>query len=91
MNPYAGLVDCLRCTWLTGKTRPMEYRKEQLEGLSRFLDERKTDILHALHEDLRKVSVAAQLEVLEECQISSRSWEPHQLQNDVAQAGFGHH
>uniref|UniRef100_A0ABM5F7U4 Aldehyde dehydrogenase n=2 Tax=Pogona vitticeps TaxID=103695 RepID=A0ABM5F7U4_9SAUR len=54
MNPYAGLVDCLRATWLTGKTRPMEYRKEQLEGLSRFVEERKTDILHALHEDLRK-------------------------------------
>ncbi|XP_061465494.1 aldehyde dehydrogenase family 3 member B1 isoform X2 [Rhineura floridana] len=54
MNPYTGLVDSLRATWLSGRTRSMDYRKEQLEALGRFLDERKTDLLHALHEDLCK-------------------------------------
>uniref|UniRef100_A0A8D2LRC5 Aldehyde dehydrogenase 3 family member B2 n=1 Tax=Varanus komodoensis TaxID=61221 RepID=A0A8D2LRC5_VARKO len=58
-NPYARLVDCLRASWLSGKTRPMEYRKEQLEALGRFLEERKEDILKALHEDLCKVRVIA--------------------------------
>ncbi|XP_034981921.2 aldehyde dehydrogenase family 3 member B1 isoform X2 [Zootoca vivipara] len=54
MNPYAGLVDCLRATWLTGKTRPMEYRKGQLEALNRFLEERRSDLLHALNQDMRR-------------------------------------
>ncbi|XP_033015263.1 aldehyde dehydrogenase family 3 member B1 [Lacerta agilis] len=54
MNPYAGLVDCLRATWLTGKTRPMEYRKGQLEALGRFLEERRSDLLHALNQDMRR-------------------------------------
>ncbi|CAI5762889.1 aldehyde dehydrogenase family 3 member B1 [Podarcis lilfordi] len=54
MNPYAGLVDCLRATWLTGKTRPMEYRQGQLEALNRFLEERRSDLLHALNQDMRR-------------------------------------
>ncbi|XP_060610943.2 aldehyde dehydrogenase family 3 member B1-like [Anolis sagrei] len=53
-NPYTGLVDSLRATWLSGKTRPVEYRKEQLEGLGRFLDERRNDLFHVLQEDLCK-------------------------------------
>ncbi|XP_054827390.1 aldehyde dehydrogenase family 3 member B1-like [Eublepharis macularius] len=53
-NPYAALVDCLRATWLTGKTRPMEYRKTQLEALSHFLEENETDILHALNVDMHR-------------------------------------
>lgn len=61
MNPYAGLVDCLRATWLTGKTRPMEYRQGQLEALNRFLEERRSDLLHALNQDMRRVSVVIQV------------------------------
>lgn len=64
MNPYATVVDCLRANWQTGMTRPLEYRKQQLEALGRFLDERNTDILHALCEDMHKVSVVVQPEVL---------------------------
>ncbi|XP_053143223.1 aldehyde dehydrogenase family 3 member B1 isoform X2 [Hemicordylus capensis] len=64
MNPYAGLVDCLRATWLTGKTRPVEYRREQLEALGRFLDERKQDIINALHQDLRKPPFETELSEL---------------------------
>ncbi|XP_015680997.1 aldehyde dehydrogenase family 3 member B1-like, partial [Protobothrops mucrosquamatus] len=53
-NPYAGLVDCLRATWMTGKTRPKEYRVTQLEALCYFLEERQADIQRAMCEDLRK-------------------------------------
>uniref|UniRef100_A0A8D0BVL2 Aldehyde dehydrogenase domain-containing protein n=1 Tax=Salvator merianae TaxID=96440 RepID=A0A8D0BVL2_SALMN len=61
MNPYTGLVDSLRDVWLSGKTRPIEYRKVQLEALSCFIDERKADILRALHEDLRKPTFEAEI------------------------------
>ncbi|KAH0621176.1 hypothetical protein JD844_022227, partial [Phrynosoma platyrhinos] len=61
MNPYTGLVNSLRTTWLSGKTRSIEYRKEQLEALGRFLDEKKTDLFHALQEDLRKSAFEAEI------------------------------
>uniref|UniRef100_A0A670YUI9 Aldehyde dehydrogenase domain-containing protein n=1 Tax=Pseudonaja textilis TaxID=8673 RepID=A0A670YUI9_PSETE len=54
VNPYAGLVDCLRATWMSGKTRPKEFRVTQLEALCHFLEERQADIQHALCEDLHK-------------------------------------
>ncbi|XP_025032772.1 aldehyde dehydrogenase family 3 member B1-like, partial [Python bivittatus] len=53
-NPYAGLVESLRAAWWTGKTRPMEYRMKQLEGLCHFLEERHDEIQHALCTDLRR-------------------------------------
>ncbi|KAL8182947.1 UNVERIFIED_CONTAM: hypothetical protein K2H54_008938 [Gekko kuhli] len=53
-NPYAALVHCLRATWLTGKTRPLAYRKTQLEGLGRFLEEKRCDILKAVNVDMRR-------------------------------------
>ncbi|NXE30395.1 AL3B1 dehydrogenase, partial [Ardeotis kori] len=55
-NPYAGLVSRLRAAWLSGKTRPMEYRVAQLEALGRFLEEKKQDILEATTLDMRKPS-----------------------------------
>ncbi|NXF54970.1 AL3B1 dehydrogenase, partial [Oceanites oceanicus] len=53
-NPYAGLVSRLRAAWLSGKTRPMEYRMAQLEALGRFLDEKKQDILEVTALDMGK-------------------------------------
>ncbi|XP_032849890.2 aldehyde dehydrogenase family 3 member B1 [Tyto alba] len=53
-NPYAGLVSRLRAAWLSGKTRPLEYRVAQLEALGRFLDEKKQDILEATALDMSK-------------------------------------
>ncbi|KAM6133716.1 LOW QUALITY PROTEIN: aldehyde dehydrogenase family 3 member B1-like [Phoenicopterus ruber ruber] len=53
-NPYAGLVSRLRAAWLSGKTRPMEYRVAQLEALGRFLDEKQQDILEATALDMGK-------------------------------------
>ncbi|XP_069660442.1 aldehyde dehydrogenase family 3 member B1-like [Haliaeetus albicilla] len=58
-NPYAGLVSHLRAAWLSGKTRPMEYRVAQLEALGRFLDEKKQDILEATAADMGKPSFEA--------------------------------
>ncbi|NXF41967.1 AL3B1 dehydrogenase, partial [Nyctibius bracteatus] len=58
-NPYAGLVSHLRAAWLSGKTRPMEYRRAQLEALGRFLDEKKQDILEATALDMGKPSFEA--------------------------------
>ncbi|XP_074399578.1 aldehyde dehydrogenase family 3 member B1-like isoform X2 [Zonotrichia albicollis] len=53
-NPYAGLVSHLRASWLSGKTRPMEYRVAQLEALGRFLDDKKQQIMDATASDLGK-------------------------------------
>ncbi|NXL83286.1 AL3B1 dehydrogenase, partial [Alectura lathami] len=53
-NPYAGLVGRLRAAWLSGKTRPLEYRVAQLEALGRFLGEKQQDILEATALDMRK-------------------------------------
>uniref|UniRef100_A0ACB8G269 Uncharacterized protein n=1 Tax=Sphaerodactylus townsendi TaxID=933632 RepID=A0ACB8G269_9SAUR len=53
-NPYAALIDHLRATWLKGKTRPMEYRRTQLEALGRFLEENKCEILQAVHADMHR-------------------------------------
>uniref|UniRef100_A0A8C2TRM1 Aldehyde dehydrogenase 3 family member B1 n=1 Tax=Coturnix japonica TaxID=93934 RepID=A0A8C2TRM1_COTJA len=45
----------LRAAWLSGKTRPLEYRVAQLEALGRFLEEKKQDILEATASDMGKV------------------------------------
>ncbi|XP_042748406.1 aldehyde dehydrogenase family 3 member B1-like, partial [Lagopus leucura] len=58
-NPYAGLVSHLRAAWLSGKTRPLEYRVAQLEALGRFLEEKKQDILEATALDMGKPSFEA--------------------------------
>ncbi|XP_053801028.1 aldehyde dehydrogenase family 3 member B1-like [Vidua chalybeata] len=58
-NPYAGLVSHLRASWLSGKTRPMEYRVAQLEALGRFLDDKKQEILEATELDMGKPSFEA--------------------------------
>ncbi|XP_054826054.1 aldehyde dehydrogenase family 3 member B1-like [Eublepharis macularius] len=61
LNPYAALVDCLRATWLAGKTRPMEYRRTQLEALGRFLEENRCEILQAVNADMRTPAFEAQM------------------------------
>ncbi|XP_042333859.1 aldehyde dehydrogenase family 3 member B1-like isoform X2 [Sceloporus undulatus] len=61
MNPFTGLVNSLRATWQSGRTRSIEYRKEQLEALGRFLDEKKSNLFHALHDDLHKPAFEAEL------------------------------
>jgi aldehyde dehydrogenase (NAD+) len=48
----ATMMSRLRATFASGRTRSLEWRKSQLEGLLRFLDERESDIVDALAADL---------------------------------------
>ncbi|KAM6068532.1 aldehyde dehydrogenase family 3 member B1-like [Theristicus caerulescens] len=77
MSPHAGLVSRLRAAWLSGKTRPMEYRVGQLEALGRFLDENKQDILEATALDMRKPPFEVELSEISIC----RSELNHTLNN----------
>lgn len=45
-----------RRTFQTGKTKPLEFRLQQLKNLLRFITERKKDIAAAVKKDLGKVS-----------------------------------
>nr|XP_009680879.1 PREDICTED: aldehyde dehydrogenase family 3 member B1-like [Struthio camelus australis] len=67
MNPYAGLGSRLRAAWLSGKTRPVEYRVAQLEALGRFLEEKKQDILEALASDMRKPPFEVEISEISIC------------------------
>ncbi|XP_052666607.1 LOW QUALITY PROTEIN: aldehyde dehydrogenase family 3 member B1-like [Harpia harpyja] len=67
MRPHAELVSRLRAAWLSGKTRPMEYRLAQLEALGRFLDEKKRDILQATAADMRKPPFEVEVSELSMC------------------------
>uniref|UniRef100_A0A8D2MFT8 Aldehyde dehydrogenase domain-containing protein n=2 Tax=Zonotrichia albicollis TaxID=44394 RepID=A0A8D2MFT8_ZONAL len=66
-NPYAGLVSHLRASWLSGKTRPMEYRVAQLEALGRFLDDKKQQIMDATASDLGKAPFETELSEILMC------------------------
>ncbi|XP_064309101.1 aldehyde dehydrogenase family 3 member B1-like isoform X1 [Phalacrocorax carbo] len=67
MSPHAGLVSRLRAAWLSGKTRPMEYRVAQLQALGRFLDEKKQDILEATALDMGKPPFEVELSEISIC------------------------
>lgn len=45
-----------RC-FQTGKTKPLEFRLQQLKNLLRFISERRKDIAAAVKKDLGKVSL----------------------------------
>jgi len=53
-TPIPQLVSGLRATFTTGRTKPIEWRRRQLEQLRKLLTEREADWLDALHEDLGK-------------------------------------
>jgi aldehyde dehydrogenase (NAD+) len=46
------LVARMRASFNSGRTRPLEYRLEQLAGIARFLKEREAEIEQAIHRDL---------------------------------------
>jgi aldehyde dehydrogenase (NAD+) len=46
------ILERLRGSYESGRTRPLSYRQAQLEGLARFLKEREHDIEQALHQDM---------------------------------------
>ncbi|XP_040465555.1 aldehyde dehydrogenase family 3 member B1-like isoform X2 [Falco naumanni] len=77
MSAHTELVSRLRAAWLSGKTRPMEYRVAQLEALGRFLDEKKQDILDATALDMGKPPFEVELSEISIC----RSELNHTLNN----------
>jgi aldehyde dehydrogenase (NAD+) len=60
-EPPAGwaydVVAARRATFDSGRTRPLDWRRAQLEGLLRMLDEREAELIAALREDLRKPAI----------------------------------
>ncbi|XP_018564881.1 aldehyde dehydrogenase, dimeric NADP-preferring-like [Anoplophora glabripennis] len=48
------VVAVAKKAFATGKTKPLKFRREQLKGLLKFLEECKEDIEKALYQDLRK-------------------------------------
>lgn len=52
-------VDNVRDAFLKGKTRPLSWRREQLDGIERFIKENEEDILDALYKDLGKPRIEA--------------------------------
>jgi aldehyde dehydrogenase (NAD+) len=55
----AALVAALRAQFDSGRTRPLEFRMQQLAGLARFLQDREREIEEALHQDLGKPALEA--------------------------------
>ena len=53
------LVASLRSAFASGRTRPLAWRRAQLDGLSRFLGEREGEIMDALAADLGKPRLEA--------------------------------
>jgi aldehyde dehydrogenase (NAD+) len=56
-EPIAAIVARLRTEFDSGRTRPLQWRLEQLAGLGRFLKERELDINRALAQDLGKPEI----------------------------------
>jgi aldehyde dehydrogenase (NAD+) len=88
----SGLVSGLRASFESGRTRPLSYRKRQLEGLRRFLKEREDEIEQALHRDMGRPSFEAYpseiaLIVAELALVNKKlqSWtRPHRVSTTIA-------
>uniref|UniRef100_A0A672L2J7 Aldehyde dehydrogenase family 3 member A2 n=1 Tax=Sinocyclocheilus grahami TaxID=75366 RepID=A0A672L2J7_SINGR len=50
-----------RKAFLTGRSKPLDYRIKQLQNLKRFIKEKTTDIANAMRKDLHKTANATQL------------------------------
>jgi acyl-CoA reductase-like NAD-dependent aldehyde dehydrogenase len=57
MDPVEDTLRRLREAFNAGRTRPAEFRVEQLKGLSRFLQDNRQLLKDALAQDLHKVRV----------------------------------
>jgi len=56
MSKYSEIISRSRRSFASGKTKSIEFRKQQLKALYRFLEENESLIVSALNEDLRKPS-----------------------------------
>ncbi|MEM1413628.1 MAG: aldehyde dehydrogenase family protein [Myxococcota bacterium] len=59
LDAIPGVVAQARARFETGATRSLDWRLRQLDGIARFLTERETEILDALHLDLGKPDIEA--------------------------------
>uniref|UniRef100_A0A8C2RUB0 Aldehyde dehydrogenase domain-containing protein n=1 Tax=Capra hircus TaxID=9925 RepID=A0A8C2RUB0_CAPHI len=60
MDPFADTLQRLREAFVSGRTRPAEFRAAQLKGLSRFLQENKQllqEALVAFHSDISELII----------------------------------
>lgn len=58
-DAYAELVSSLRSSFRSGRTRPMEWRRAQLEGLLRMLDDHEDELVRAVQDDLGRPTMEA--------------------------------
>lgn len=56
MDSFEDTLRQLREAFNSGRTRPVEFRAAQLQGLGRFLRDNKQQLQEALAQDLRKVA-----------------------------------
>ncbi|XP_040112404.1 aldehyde dehydrogenase family 3 member B1-like [Oryx dammah] len=68
MDPFADTLQRLREAFVSGRTRPAEFRAAQLKGLSRFLRENKQLLQEALAQDLHKAAFQSDVSELIICQ-----------------------
>lgn len=68
-------VQRARRSFQTGKTKPLEFRLQQLKNLLRFISERRKDIAAAVKKDLGKVTL--------ELFIKKVTWQEHVYDNIV--------
>ncbi|KAI1893313.1 hypothetical protein AGOR_G00122430 [Albula goreensis] len=61
MSAEQQVVECARKAFHSGRSRPLEYRLQQLKRLQCFIRERQTDITTALKQDLNKSEQASLL------------------------------
>ena len=59
VDKAAVLVNGLRKTFSSGKTKSYEWRMSQLESISKMIDEKEKEIIEALHKDLSKPELEA--------------------------------
>ena len=59
IDEIPALVDASRQTFEGGRSRPLSWRRQQLDALSRLITERETEICDALHADLGKPALEA--------------------------------
>ena len=75
-NAQPGLAR-LRAAFNQGRTRPLEWRYQQLDALSRFITEQENRIIDALRSDLGKPSLEAYVAEIAYCQSEIRWMRKH--------------
>ena len=64
-SDIARVVEKLRSSFCRGLTRPLSWRRAQLQGIVRMMEEHRGAFLEALHKDLRKPSFEGNIHEVE--------------------------